>query len=303
MLLLLPGDQDEQEAMPRDFCGLIQSSDLPSGTNHSVFLGMKTSVPSSNGATGPASQIPGLSQSAETGPVERTSGRRVGIQATDSDYVKLAKQGGHKGLLSHDNTDDNPKSGSLYSPPNWFSAEDGQQSQSKGSSQRLLAPFGTDDGPSSDQESDASPGTTDKWFDTAVMSCSTPLTQKVLVGQAAQELQKLSLNPKDIEEANRYKRMSHEKKAAAPVSMTKLLSFGYVEEDKKSPDEDTSSKTAPPSRSGAVWRGAQRGCMAALRALLFFNNDQTRQCLLMKGLGRVQRHGVTDPGGPGAVVA
>ncbi|XP_035385892.1 uncharacterized protein C7orf57 homolog isoform X2 [Electrophorus electricus] len=190
--------------------------------------GMKTSVPSSNGATGPASQIPGLSQSAETGPVERTSGRRVGIQATDSDYVKLAKQGGHKGLLSHDNTDDNPKSGSLYSPPNWFSAEDGQQSQSKGSSQRLLAPFGTDDGPSSDQESDASPGTTDK----------------VLVGQAAQELQKLSINPKDIEEANRYKRMSHEKKAAAPVSMTKLLSFGYMEEDKKSPDEDTSSVTS-----------------------------------------------------------
>lgn len=59
--------------------------------------GMKTSVPNSNGASGPASQIPGLSQSAETVPTEKSKGRRVGIQATDSDYIKLAKQGGHKG--------------------------------------------------------------------------------------------------------------------------------------------------------------------------------------------------------------
>lgn len=58
---------------------------------------MKASIPCSNGATGPASQIPGLSQSANTAPVEKSKGRRVGIQATDSDYVKLAKQGGHKG--------------------------------------------------------------------------------------------------------------------------------------------------------------------------------------------------------------
>lgn len=58
---------------------------------------MKTSIPNSNGGTGPASQIPGLSQSADTAPVEKGKGRRVGIQATDSDYIKLAKQGGHKG--------------------------------------------------------------------------------------------------------------------------------------------------------------------------------------------------------------
>lgn len=52
-----------------------------------------------NGVVGPTSQIPGLSQSADTAPAqERTSGRRVGIFESDSDYVKLAKQGGHKGL-------------------------------------------------------------------------------------------------------------------------------------------------------------------------------------------------------------
>ncbi|XP_076871648.1 uncharacterized protein C7orf57 homolog isoform X2 [Brachyhypopomus gauderio] len=190
--------------------------------------GMKTSVPNSNGATGPASQIPGLSQTAETGPVERTTGRRVGIQATDSDYVKLAKQGGHKGLLSHDNTDDEGKSGTLYAAPTWFSDEDGQESKSKGSSQKLVAPFGTDDGPVMDLESDASTGP----------------KEKVLVGHATQEMQKLSLTQKDIEEANKFKRTSHDKKPAAPVSMSKLLSFGYMEEDKKSPDEDSSSMTS-----------------------------------------------------------
>lgn len=52
------------------------------------------------GVTGPTSQIPGLSQSADTttAAVERISGRRVGIFETDSDYVKLAKGGGHKGV-------------------------------------------------------------------------------------------------------------------------------------------------------------------------------------------------------------
>lgn len=53
------------------------------------------------GVTGPTSQIPGLSQSADVNvPVERTSGRRVGIFETDSDYVKLAKSGGHKGEMT-----------------------------------------------------------------------------------------------------------------------------------------------------------------------------------------------------------
>lgn len=50
------------------------------------------------GATGPSSQIPGLSQTAdENTPAEKASGRRVGIFESDSDYVKLAKGGGHKG--------------------------------------------------------------------------------------------------------------------------------------------------------------------------------------------------------------
>ncbi|XP_026789412.3 uncharacterized protein C7orf57 homolog isoform X1 [Pangasianodon hypophthalmus] len=145
--------------------------------------GMKASVPNSNGAAGPASQIPGLSQSADTAPVEKSKGRRVGIQATDSDYVKLAKQGGHKGLLSHDAEDTSTKS--MTSQPSDSSSGD-DQSQSKVSSQKLVAPFGTDDCSAWDNDSGAG-------------------KNKSPVGQATQEMQKLLLSPKEIEEANKYK--------------------------------------------------------------------------------------------------
>ncbi|KAB5584618.1 hypothetical protein PHYPO_G00109600 [Pangasianodon hypophthalmus] len=182
--------------------------------------GMKASVPNSNGAAGPASQIPGLSQSADTAPVEKSKGRRVGIQATDSDYVKLAKQGGHKGLLSHDAEDTSTKS--MTSQPSDSSSGD-DQSQSKVSSQKLVAPFGTDDCSAWDNDSGAGKN------------------KKSPVGQVTQEMQKLLLSPKEIEEANKYKRLSHDKKAIAPVDMSKLLSFGYMEEEKKSPDDDASS--------------------------------------------------------------
>lgn len=79
------------------------------------------------GVTGPTSQIPGLCQSAEENTqVERISGRRVGIFESDSDYVKLAKGGGHKGLLSHD-TDADDKPRKPYNPPNWFGGDDSKR--------------------------------------------------------------------------------------------------------------------------------------------------------------------------------
>lgn len=66
--------------------------------HYNFVVGVRsTQQPASNGAAGPASQIPGLSQTANITPEERTKGRRVGVQASDSDYVKLAKQGGQKG--------------------------------------------------------------------------------------------------------------------------------------------------------------------------------------------------------------
>lgn len=177
-----------------------------------------------SGVTGPSSQIPGLSQTSDTSPTERISCRRVGIFESDSDYVKLAKQGGHKGLLSMDDVDDKPMK--AYTPANFFGGND-SKSGSEGNSpngqprgrQTLTAPFGTDTEVPWEKESDR----------------FTPGTQKASPDGAARQMEAMSITHK-------YKRTSYEKKAP-PVSMSKLLSHGYVEE-KKSPDDDTSSVTS-----------------------------------------------------------
>ncbi|XP_051569203.1 uncharacterized protein C7orf57 homolog [Myxocyprinus asiaticus] len=190
-----------------------------------------THIANTNGAVGPSSQIPGLSASADITPEERTKGRRVGIQSTDSDYVKLAKQGGQKGLLWHDDPVETKPSS--YKPPNWFSdTPDDQESggkattpdrfgkcQSKGAAQPLEPPFGTESCPVWERESDDSKK----------------------ISHATSEMQKISLSQKEIDEVNKFKKTSHEKKKATPVNMSKLLSFGYVEETKKSPDDDDAS--------------------------------------------------------------
>lgn len=192
--------------------------------------GVRTAnLASPNGVVGPSSQIPGLSATADTTPEEKTKGgRRVGIQATDSDYVKLAKQGGQRGLLSHDDPVET-KSNSSYKASNWFSGTpDDQESSSEAttpdgngkSKGHLEPPFGTD-------------------------NCSAWDSGKKNVNHAASEMQKLSLSQKEIGEANKFKKISHEKKAAPPVNMSKLLGFGYAEEENKSlNDDDASSITS-----------------------------------------------------------
>ncbi|KAM6893762.1 uncharacterized protein C7orf57 homolog [Xenentodon cancila] len=182
-----------------------------------------------SGVTGPTSQIPGLSQSAdESSPVERISGRRVGIFETDSDYVKLAKQGGHKGLLSHD-VDDDDKPKKAYNPTNWFGGDESDggskasspDSQMKADRQPLAAPFGTDS--SSSWERDADRFSQGK--------------EKMSPDDAACHMEGLTMS-------NKYKRRSYDKKTV-PVSMSKLLSHGYMEDKKKSAnDDDASSVTS-----------------------------------------------------------
>ncbi|KAM9835756.1 uncharacterized protein C7orf57 homolog [Aulostomus maculatus] len=184
---------------------------------------------SSTGVTGPTSQIPGLSQSAdESTPMERISGRRVGIFETDSEYVKLAKQGGHKGLLCHDVDAEEGNPRKPYNPSNWFGDDElksgsnatSPDSQMKGR-QPLAAPFGTDNSTSWERE-------TDRFTDDK---------KKLSPDGTASQLEGLSLT-------NKYKRTCHDKKAP-PVSMSKLLSHGYVEDKKKSPnDDDASSVTS-----------------------------------------------------------
>ncbi|TWW63808.1 uncharacterized protein C7orf57 homolog [Takifugu flavidus] len=180
------------------------------------------------GVTGPTSQIPGLSQSADDkSPVERTTGRRVGIFETDSDYVKLAKSGGHKGLLSHDDVDEKPTK--QYAPNSTFFGDDDSRSGSKATSpdnhvkahmKPLTAPFGTDDSASWEKDRDK----------------FSPDKQKASPDGISDEMEGLTVT-------NKYKRVCFDKKAV-PVSMTKLLSHGYVEEKKTPNDDDTSSVTS-----------------------------------------------------------
>ncbi|XP_028835177.1 uncharacterized protein C7orf57 homolog [Denticeps clupeoides] len=207
--------------------------------------GVKAPNPSTapaNGFSGPKSQIPGLSQSAETGPEERTKGRRVGIFATDSDYVKLAKQGGQKGLLWHEDTDgDGRVDKRTYKAPDWFSANSAPteprsptgdatspESSARGAVSPLAAPFGTDNISPWDCDSFTSGASKDK---------------VAKVGEAASQMEKMTVSEHGV--AGRFKKISYDKKSS-PVSMSKLLSFAYVEdEEKKSTnDDDASSVTS-----------------------------------------------------------
>uniref|UniRef100_A0A8C6PZS8 Uncharacterized protein n=1 Tax=Nothobranchius furzeri TaxID=105023 RepID=A0A8C6PZS8_NOTFU len=91
------------------------------------------------GSDGHISQIPGLSPTIRSLPEEKARGRRVGVQESDSDYVKLAKQGGHKGLLWHDGTITSKLTS--YKTPDWFITS---SIKIPGAQQPLKPPFWTE---------------------------------------------------------------------------------------------------------------------------------------------------------------
>ncbi|XP_031648318.1 uncharacterized protein C7orf57 homolog isoform X2 [Oncorhynchus kisutch] len=218
-------------------CLILESSSakMSAAPNHRRTKpgGVKTGYPGqapANGVTGPTSQIPGLCQEATEGaPEARTSGRRVGIFDSDSDYVKLAKGGGQKGLLWHEDNKEEARPNKSYNSPDWFSAE--SQSGSKAASpddcqgygkrQPLAAPFGTDDISAWERESDSYK------------------EKNPTVTDASSQMENMSLSQGGYMEINKYKKTSVEK--TVPVSMSKLLSFGYIEDEKKSTNEDDCS--------------------------------------------------------------
>ncbi|XP_066441734.1 uncharacterized protein C7orf57 homolog [Eleutherodactylus coqui] len=71
----------------------------------------------------PTSQIPGLSDLAEPHNELKNESRKQWVKETDSEYVKLAKQGGRPDLLKH--MDPAPKKAQpmSYAPPDWYSHE------------------------------------------------------------------------------------------------------------------------------------------------------------------------------------
>ncbi|XP_038870084.1 uncharacterized protein C7orf57 homolog isoform X2 [Salvelinus namaycush] len=171
----------------------------------------------------PTSQIPGLSEDANNGPEERSKGRRTGVNESDSAYTKLAKQGGQRGLLWHEETnlDTKPNSAS-YKAPNWFSGspkakEQASPTESFQNYMSTNAPFGSDN-----------KSTWERDFD-----------DKEKISPNSQ-MENLSIaSGKNEEAAGNFKKTSQN---STPVNMGTLLSFGYLE-DKKGPPNTHSSNS------------------------------------------------------------
>ncbi|KGL85395.1 Uncharacterized protein C7orf57, partial [Tinamus guttatus] len=67
------------------------------------------------------SQIPGLSDLTEPHDEKMFGSRRKWIKDTDSEYVKLAKQGGRPDLLKHHTPATSKSSPVAYAAPDWYS--------------------------------------------------------------------------------------------------------------------------------------------------------------------------------------
>ncbi|XP_016888476.1 uncharacterized protein C7orf57 homolog isoform X2 [Cynoglossus semilaevis] len=188
--------------------------------------------PAKNGYSSVISQIPGLSSTLRSLPEEKSQGRRFRVLDSDSEYVKLAKQGGHKGLLWHEDTP--ASSPAEYRPPDWFcpAEEDtrrprvsnSDEKKNSGGFHQLEPPFGTDNMSAWERGDDS--GSSEKNNN----HVSGPSTDKSQQG-----------TPEFSPESGKYKRIVYDKRPA-PVNMSKLLSFGYADDKSSSNGQGTYRK-------------------------------------------------------------
>lgn len=178
--------------------------------------------PGHSALNGHISQIPGLSPTISTPSEDQGQSRRTRYLDSDSDYVKIAKQGGHKELLWHEESILSKPS--TYKPPDWFgtlsddasnpSVINSGERKTSAAFQPLEPPFGTDNMSAWERENiinvdkeknnDADDGPTEKVTSSRRRSA-----------------------------CHFKRRMPH--KNPSPVDMSKLLSFGYAEPNK--PDQ------------------------------------------------------------------
>ncbi|KAI3356183.1 hypothetical protein L3Q82_017442, partial [Scortum barcoo] len=178
-----------------------------------------------DGVNGQISQIPGLSPSISSLPEEKARGRRTGVLESDSDYVKLAKQGGHKGLLWHEETVTSKPN--AYKPPAWFGTASGddnkpslinsEEMKDPGAFQLLEPPFGTDSMSAWERDDSSDKEKNDNVHESQMEKSSNQYYQ-----------------------TSKFKRIVFDKKPA-PVDMSKLLSFGYAGDNKPIAKADVSS--------------------------------------------------------------
>ncbi|XP_029314512.1 uncharacterized protein C7orf57-like [Cottoperca gobio] len=189
--------------------------------NISVLMNndLQSTTPGYQDINGQISQIPGLS-TISTLPEERARGRRAGVLHSDSDYVKLAKQGGHKGLLWHEQTITSTPD--YYKPPGWFgtASEDdskpsiinSEEKKNPGAFQPPEPPFGTDNMSAWERDDSSNNGK--------------GKNNNVYYSQ----MEKLQ-SSNQYHQTAKFKRIVYDKNPA-PVDMSKLLSFGYAEDNK-----------------------------------------------------------------------
>ncbi|KAM4557788.1 uncharacterized protein C7orf57 homolog, partial [Odontesthes bonariensis] len=169
---------------------------------------------------GHISQIPGLSPTIGKPPQERTRGRRAAVLDSDSDYVKLAKQGGHKGLLWYEETFTSTPT--PYKPPNWFGTESGdarksslinsEEKKNPGAFQPREPPFGTDSMSAWERDDD---------------NCD---EKEKSIDDHNSQMVDFQTSSKHYT-TSKFKRTTFDKKPA-PVDMSKLLRGGYAEDGK-----------------------------------------------------------------------
>uniref|UniRef100_A0A3Q3VR19 Uncharacterized protein n=1 Tax=Mola mola TaxID=94237 RepID=A0A3Q3VR19_MOLML len=196
-------------------------------------------TPRGGASGGQISQIPGLSPTIKALPKERARGRRTRVLESDSAYIKLAKQGGHKGLLWYEDTVASKPD--PYKPPDWYytASEDtrnmsypynvpnalihSEEKKNLGTFQPLEPPFGTDNISPWERDDSSSNG---KEKNNDVHDRQTETFQ----------------SPSQYHQTSKFKKTAPDK-IRAPVDMSKLLSFGYAEDDKSMADTDKSHFT------------------------------------------------------------
>ncbi|XP_072301490.1 uncharacterized protein C7orf57 homolog [Eucyclogobius newberryi] len=192
------------------------------------------------GENGHISQIPGLSPTVKTINDERAQGKRSGVLATDSEFTRLSKQGGHKGLLWHTEIL-SPSSPHSYKAPSWFS-DNGNPSLITASKQkktpraflRREPPFGSDN-MSAWERDDGSACTEPQHISNPEIETEQQQQQQQQdSGKCAQcpELHSVSVFARgNAAHATVTVPRVFDKKPA-PVDMSTLLSFGYMEDSK-----------------------------------------------------------------------
>ncbi|XP_031714543.1 uncharacterized protein C7orf57 homolog [Anarrhichthys ocellatus] len=195
----------------------VTCTDLPS-------TGVK---PGYQGINAQISQIPGLSQTIISPPDEKARGRRSGVLESDSDFVKLSKQGGHKGLLWHEEImTSKPEP---YKAAGWFCTAPGhepsEEEKNPGAFQPAEPPFGTDNMSTWERDDSSSNGK--------------EKNNNVHYIPTARESEKPQPSNQYYEK-KQFKRITFGKNES-PVDMSKLLSFGYAEDNKPTDNIDLSN--------------------------------------------------------------